>query len=102
VPRRAGRGLDEQGPDADPALDGVERDDLEHVPHQLVGEQPDHPAGPFGDESGQLGGPQHGTVHGDELSPPEFGDEPGEHGAVTLADRSDPDLRLVHPAIMEP
>ena len=81
VPRRARRGVDEQGPDADPALDGVERDDLEHVAHQLVGEQADHPAGPFGDEPGQLGGPQHGAVHGDQFRPPQFGDEPGEHRA---------------------
>ena len=54
VPRGAGRGLDEQRPDADPALDRVERDDLQHVPDQLVGEQADDAAGPFGDESGQL------------------------------------------------
>ena len=71
VPRRAGRGLDEQGPDADPALDGVERDDLERVLYQLVCEQAHHPAGPFGDEPGQLGGPQHGTVHGDQFRPPQ-------------------------------
>src|ERR1700749_2558806 len=54
--RRAGRGLDEHGPDADPALDGGERDDLEHVARHLVGGQADDPAGAFGNEAGQLGG----------------------------------------------
>src|ERR1700754_3433090 len=92
VPRRVRRGLDEHGPDAYPALDGVERDDLEHIPLHLVGEQADDPPGPFGDEPGQLSGPQHAAVHGDER---------GEHRAVALTDRSDPDLRLVHPANYE-
>jgi len=102
VARRVGRGVDEHGPDADPALDGVERDDLEHVPHHLVGEQADDAAGSFGHEPGHLGGPQHRIVHGDELGPPELGDEPGEHGPIAVVDRPDPDLRVVHDAIMEP
>src|SRR5690349_20304643 len=100
VPRGAGRGLDEQRPDADPALDRVERDDLQGVPDQLVGEKADDAAGPFGYESGQLSRAEYGAVDGDVLGPPEFRDEPGEHRAVALADRSDRDLRLVHPAIM--
>jgi hypothetical protein len=41
-------------------------------------------------------------MHGDQFRPPQFGDEPGEHGAVALVNRSDPDFRLVHHAIMEP
>src|SRR5579859_585843 len=51
VARGAGRGLDEQRPDAGPALDRIERDDLQHVPDQLVGEEADDTPGPFGDES---------------------------------------------------
>jgi len=58
--------------------------------------------GAFGDEPGQLGGPQHAAVHGDEFGTPQLGDEPGEHRAVALTDRSDPDLRLAHPPIMRP
>ena len=101
APRRARRGLDEHGSDADPALDGVQRDDLQYLPLHLVGEQADDPPGPFGDEPGQFGGPQHAAVHGDEFGTPQLGDEPGEHRAVALTDRSDPDLRLVHPANYE-
>src|SRR6516162_8944366 len=53
-PRLAHGGLDEHGPDPSPAVDGVERDDLQAGAGQLVGEEPDHPAGPFGDEAAQL------------------------------------------------
>src|SRR6185437_9160808 len=101
APRCARRGLDEHGPDADPALDGVERDDLQYLPLHLVGEQADDPPGPFGDEPGQFGGPQHAAVHGDEFGTPQLGDEPGEHRAVAVADRPDGDLRLAHDANYE-
>jgi hypothetical protein len=40
-------------------------------------------------------------VHGDEFGAPQLGDKPGEHRAVALVDRSDPDLRLVHDANYE-
>ena len=60
--RLAHGGLDEHGPDPGATVDGVERDDLKHGVDQLVGEQPDDPAGPFGDEAAQLGGPQAAAV----------------------------------------
>src|ERR1700689_3730099 len=40
-------------------------------------------------------------MHGHDLGSPELGDEPGEHGPIALVDRSDRDLRLVHPVIMQ-
>ncbi len=43
-PRAADGRLDQQRPDAAAALDGVERDDLEDVPEQPVGQEPDDPA----------------------------------------------------------
>jgi catechol 2,3-dioxygenase-like lactoylglutathione lyase family enzyme len=40
-------------------------------------------------------------VHRDDIRPPQLGHEPGEHRAVAVVDGPDPDLRLVHPAIMQ-
>ena len=40
------------------------------------------------------------AVDRDDLRAPQLGDEPGKHRPVALVDRPDPDLRLVHSAIM--
>src|SRR5204862_7501285 len=101
APLRARCGSDQQRPGPDTAQDGVVRADLQYRPLKLEGAPADAPPGPFGDEPGQFGGPQHAAVRGDEFGTPQLGDEPGEHRAVALTDRSDPDLRLVHPANYE-
>src|SRR5580704_11819789 len=100
APRLAHGGLDEHGPDPGATVDGVERDDLEHGADELVGEQAGNPAGPFGDEAAQLGGPQAAAVDRHGLRAPQLGDEPGQHRPVALVDGPDPDLRLLHPAII--
>src|SRR5580693_7953149 len=92
--------LDEQGSDPDTTLDGVERDYLQHVARDVIGKQPGQAAGSLGDEAGQLGGLEDGAVHGHGLRSPQLGDQPGQHRAVALADRPDPDPRLLHPVII--
>ena len=62
--------LDEQGSDPGATFDGVERDDLQHVARNVIGEQAGQAAGPLGDEAGQFGGLEDGAVHGHRLRSP--------------------------------
>ncbi len=71
---RLHRGLDEQRADTGTALDRVQRDDLQHLAGDVVGEQADQPAGPLRDIAGQLSRPEQGAVHGDHFRAPQLGD----------------------------
>jgi hypothetical protein len=66
----------------------------------VEGEQADHPATAFCDQSRQFGGLVHGLVHDLQGRAPELQHEPGDHRTVAITDGPDPDPRLLHLAIM--